>query len=118
MKIILFYFIIFLIIIQEEKYDQSLERFKKAQQILGSRPDISYNIAVCHFKLKHYDVALKNIADIIEKGIKEHPELSVGMQTDGIEVASVGNTLILHDSCLVEAFNLKAAIQYTLKNCI
>ncbi len=72
---------------------------------------------MCHYKLKHYDIALKNIADIIEKGIKEHPELSVGMQTDGIEVASVGNTLILHESCLVEAFNLKAAIQYTLKNC-
>jgi len=42
--------------------------------------------------------------------------LSVGMQTDGIEVASVGKTIILHDSCLVEAFNLKAAIQYNLKN--
>ena len=44
-------------------------------------------------------------------------ELSVGMQTDGIEVASVGNTIILHESCLVEAFNLKAAIQFNLKNC-
>jgi hypothetical protein len=39
------------------------------------------------------------------------------MQTDGIEVASVGNTIILHESCLIEAFNLKAAIQYNLKNC-
>ena len=38
------------------------------------------------------------------------------MQTDGIEVASVGNTIILHESCLVEAFNLKAAIQFNMKN--
>ena len=38
------------------------------------------------------------------------------MQTDGIEVASVGNTITLHESCLVEAFNLKAAIQFNLKN--
>jgi tetratricopeptide repeat protein 30 len=38
------------------------------------------------------------------------------MQTDGIEVASVGNTIILHESCLVEAFNLKAGIQFNLKN--
>ena len=44
-------------------------------------------------------------------------ELSVGMQTDGIEVASVGNTIILHESCLIEVFNLKAAIQFNLKNC-
>jgi tetratricopeptide repeat protein 30 len=40
------------------------------------------------------------------------------MQTDGIEVASVGNTIILHESCLVEAFNLKAGIQFNLKNSI
>jgi hypothetical protein len=40
------------------------------------------------------------------------------MQTDGIEVASVGNTIILHESCLVEAVNLKAAIQFNMKNCI
>ena len=43
-------------------------------------------------------------------------ELSVGMQTDGIEVASVVNTITLHESCLVEAFNLKAAIQFNFKN--
>ena len=54
--------------------------------------------------------------DIIERGIREHPELSVGMQTEGIEVRSVGNTLTLHETALIEAFNLKAAIEYLLKN--
>ena len=73
---------------------------------------------MCYFKLKQYDMSLKFIADIIEKGIKAHPELSVGLQTDGIEVASVGNTQVLHESCLVEAFNLKAAIQFNLKKSI
>lgn len=34
------------------------------------------------------------------------------MTTEGIEVRSVGNTLTLHESALVEAFNLKAAIQF------
>lgn len=38
------------------------------------------------------------------------------MQTDGVEIASVGNTYVLHESCLVEAFNLKSAIQFNLKN--
>lgn len=56
-------------------------------------------------------------ADIIEQGIKQHPELSVGMTTEGIEVRSVGNTLILHETALTEAFNLKAAIEYQLQNC-
>ena len=35
--------------------------------------DISYNLAVCYYKLKQYGVSLKHIADMIEKGIKEHP---------------------------------------------
>lgn len=50
--------------------------------------------------------------DIIDRGIREHPELGIGMATEGIEVRSVGNTLTLHESALVEAFNLKAAIQF------
>lgn len=39
------------------------------------------------------------------------------MQTEGIEVRSVGNTLTLHETALTEAFNLKAAIEYQMKNC-
>ena len=56
------------------------------------------------------------IADIIERGIRDHPELSVGMATEGLEVRSVGNSASLHNSALVEAFNLKAAAEYNLKN--
>lgn len=52
------------------------------------------------------------LGDIIDRGIREHPELGIGMTTEGIEVRSVGNTLTLHESALVEAFNLKAAIQF------
>lgn len=59
--------------LQEDKIEAALERFKRAHQVLGQRPDISYNIAVCYYKLKHYDMSLKFIADIIERGIKEHP---------------------------------------------
>ena len=40
------------------------------------------------------------------------------MTTEGIDVRSVGNTLTLHETALVEAFNLKAAIEYQLKNCM
>lgn len=39
------------------------------------------------------------------------------MITEGIEVRSVGNTLLLYETALVEACNLKFAIEYKLKNC-
>ena len=87
-------------ILKENKFENALEHFKRVQKIFGARPgrcsfilfsiikypyleikmllfliikDISYNIAVCYYKLKQYDLSLKHIADIIEKGIKEHP---------------------------------------------
>ncbi len=58
------------------------------------------------------------------------------MQTEGVDIRSVGNTLVrrenkytkhyfiillnfqvLQETALVEIFNLKAAIEYRLKNC-
>lgn len=38
------------------------------------------------------------------------------MATEGLEVRSVGNTLTLYETALIEAFNLKAAIEYQMKN--
>ncbi|KYQ55814.1 Tetratricopeptide repeat protein 30A [Trachymyrmex zeteki] len=101
---------------KEEKYEQALKKFANALQIAGFKPHLSYNVALCYFKLKEYAASLKHIATIIEYGIREHPELSVGMATEGIEVRSVGNTLTLHETALTEAFNLKAAIEYQLQN--
>ena len=63
-----------------------------------------------------YGPALKHIAEIIERGVREHPELSVGSQTEGVDVRSVGNSMVLEETALVEAFNLKAAIEYLMKN--
>ena len=64
------------------------------------------------YKQKQYAAALKSLAEIIERGVREHPELSVGSNTDGIDVRSVGNSSVLQETCLVEAFNLKAAIEF------
>lgn len=48
--------------------------------------------------------------------MREHPELGVGSNSDGVEVKSVGNTQVLRETALIEAFNLKAAIEFTMKN--
>ena len=94
-----------------------MTKFQSAVHVSGFEPQLLYNVAICHYKMKEYAPAIKSIADIIERGIRDHPELSVGMATEGLEVRSVGNTLTLHKSALVEAFNLKAATEYQLKNC-
>ncbi|KAF8793016.1 tetratricopeptide repeat protein 30A-like [Argiope bruennichi] len=104
------------LLFKEGRYEEACKKFMTAMQVEGYVPDLSYNIALCYYRMKQYALALKHIAEIIERGIREHPELSVGMNTEGIEVRSVGNTITLHETALIEAFNLKAAIEYQLKN--
>ena len=78
---------------KEGRYSEALAKFSAAQQMIGYDAHLSYNTALCHYRLKDFAPALKNIADIIERGIREHPELSVGMQTEGIEVYHIHWTL-------------------------
>lgn len=76
----------------------------------GASPDLSYNIALCHFRQKQYAAALKLAADIIAQGVREHPELGVGSTTGGVSVRSVGNSQLLRSTALIEAFNLKVRL--------
>ena len=101
---------------KEQQYEEARRRFQNVIDTTGYQCNIAYNIGLCHYKLKQLAPALKNIADIIEKGVQEHPELGVGSNAEGIEVKSVGNTTVLNETALIEAFNLKAAIEYSMKN--
>lgn len=104
------------VIYKEGDFEGARLKFVEATNMLGYQPDLAYNIALCYYKMKNYGPALKHIAEIIDRGVREHPELSVGSNTDGIEVRSVGNSQTLKETALIEAFNLKAAIEYQLKN--
>ena len=37
------------------------------------QPDLTYALALCHYRKKEYDRCLKFIADIIDNGSKAHP---------------------------------------------
>eukprot|EP00758_Cryptobia_borreli_P014849 Tbor_TRINITY_DN5966_c3_g1::TRINITY_DN5966_c3_g1_i1::g.18348::m.18348/K19683/TTC30, DYF1; tetratricopeptide repeat protein 30 len=99
---------------REGDYLGALNKFREAETTLGSKLYLEYNIAVCHYKLQQYGMALERIGKIIEKGIQDHPGLNIG--SNGSDARSVGNTQGLKDTLLIEAFNLKAAIEYMLKN--
>lgn len=104
------------ILYKEGKYEQALGRFQSALNSFGYNCELTYNIALCYYKMNQLAPSLKHIAEIIEKGVREHPELGVGSNADGIEVKTVGNSQALRETALIEAFNLKAAIEYSIKN--
>ncbi|GMT30723.1 hypothetical protein PFISCL1PPCAC_22020 [Pristionchus fissidentatus] len=103
---------------KEGNIDKALERFYTVSNSIGYRPDLSYAIALCHYRRKEYASSLKFIADIIDNGSTYHPELGVGAASEGLELRSVGNTLLLHETSLVEACNLKFAIEYDARNMV
>ena len=87
---------------KKEKYEEARLKFTEAMQMIGYAADLSYNIALCYYRMRMFGPALKHIAEIIERGVRQHPELSVGSNTDGIEVRSVGNSQALRETALIE----------------
>ena len=71
------------------------------------------NMLTIDFRLKDFAPALKHIADIIERGIREHPELSVGMQTEGIEVKQL--VLMLLVPCRLISFTNSFKLQQCIQ---
>ena len=104
------------VLYKEGDYEGAKNKFEAAIQQLSYQPELAYNIALCYYRMKQFGPAMKHVADIIEKGVREHPELSVGSTTEGIDVRSVGNSVVLKQTALIEAFNLKAAIEYVMCN--
>jgi tetratricopeptide repeat protein 30 len=104
------------VLYKEGEFEQAMKKFNEAQNGLGYQSDLAYNIALCCYKLKQYAQAMTHINNIIDKGIMSHPELSVGSSAPGYEVRSVGNSQTLKETALIEAFNLKAAIEFQLTN--
>ncbi|ODM96103.1 Tetratricopeptide repeat protein 30A, partial [Orchesella cincta] len=101
---------------KEGRYDEALQRFTMASQVIGYGPHLSYNIALTFYRLQNIPMAAKHIADIIQNEVSQHPEMGVGVTTEGIELPSVGNTLTLHETAFIEAFNLKAAFEFDIQN--
>eukprot|EP00448_Togula_jolla_P040374 CAMPEP_0170631880 /NCGR_PEP_ID=MMETSP0224-20130122/34933_1 /TAXON_ID=285029 /ORGANISM="Togula jolla, Strain CCCM 725" /LENGTH=629 /DNA_ID=CAMNT_0010960361 /DNA_START=96 /DNA_END=1985 /DNA_ORIENTATION=+ len=106
---------------KEKRYPEAMKQFTDAMNNAGYQSDLAYNIALCYYSMKssQYGASLKHIAEIIERGVRDHPELSVGALSEGVgglQARSVGNTGVLRETALVEAFNLKAAIEYMMKN--
>ncbi|CAE1278309.1 TTC30 [Acanthosepion pharaonis] len=62
------------------------------------------------------DTELNQACILFKECHYEEAYLDVGMTTMGLDTRSVGNSLLLQETGLVQAFNLKAAIEYQLKN--
>jgi hypothetical protein len=82
------------VLAKEGRYEAARKQLEEAAKLLGPQPELLYNIALCHYRQKQFAPALKALGEVIERGVREHPELSVGSATEGLEVRSVGNSQV------------------------
>lgn len=47
--------------LQEMRFEEALQKFSTALVVLGYNPHLSYNVALCFYRLKEYAPALKHI---------------------------------------------------------
>ncbi|KAH7820887.1 putative flagellar associated protein [Monocercomonoides exilis] len=102
------------ILMKQQKYDRATQLLIETITSGGYLPHVAYNIALCHFMMKQYVMSLKSIEDIQEKATRDYQETRgyMGAVSDQIPF----DPEFLKDSMLIEALNLKAAIEYSLKN--
>jgi tetratricopeptide repeat protein 30 len=80
---------------KEGKYDKARQQYLDVMNMVGYSPDLAYNIALCFYREKNFIAALKYISEIVEKGVRNHPELSVGSRT------GIAFTIIHSLTCLL-----------------
>ncbi|XP_055389914.1 tetratricopeptide repeat protein 30 homolog [Condylostylus longicornis] len=103
---------------QAEIYDGALKKFHSALQMGGFNPLIAYNIALCHYRMKQKAQSMNYISDIMERAIRNYPELGIGSQhvLETNDTRGNINLTTLSLSALTQALNLKAAIEYQDEN--
>lgn len=49
---------------KEGEYEKALKKFSSALQVSSFRPHLSYNVALCYYRLKEYAASLKHIGNV------------------------------------------------------
>ncbi|XP_069689737.1 intraflagellar transport protein 70A isoform X2 [Periplaneta americana] len=61
---------------KEGRFEDALLKFTTALQVLGYNPHLSYNVALCYYRLKEYAPALKHIFESAREALTDMPPRS------------------------------------------
>ena len=102
------------VLARQGQFVQAIDLYHQAQKELGYRAEIVYGLALSMYNLDKLQEALEKVEEILEYCRKHFPSLF----PNPFEVVqkSVGNSRLLEHSYLVEATNLKALIQHSLRD--
>jgi tetratricopeptide (TPR) repeat protein len=58
------------VLFKEGRFEDALQKFSTSLQVLGYNPHLSYNVALCYYRLKEYAPALKHICKFCSETLK------------------------------------------------
>ncbi|KNC47071.1 flagellar associated protein [Thecamonas trahens ATCC 50062] len=97
---------------KEGKFSEALAKFSDALDRGGFSGVVAYSVALCYFRLQQHDSALEWLTKIVDRAVVDHPEFPIAAIEQGLDVRVVPNSRTLHETALVQAFNLRAAILF------
>ncbi|KAH0571858.1 putative TPR repeat family protein [Spironucleus salmonicida] len=106
------------LLLKQEKFQEAIDLYDAANEICPD-PRIFYAKAVAFYRQSDYPHCLKTLGDLVDLSAKKYPELVQAAQSfNGAgEVESqtvIQNLNHLLGSALIDAFNLKASIEWNL----
>jgi tetratricopeptide repeat protein 30 len=99
---------------KEGQIELALQKFLDVFEMIEFEPCLAYNIALCYYMLKDFALALDFVDRILSKGWEKYPELA--SPRNPTKYLHIENHVALQESHLIEAYNLKAAIEYSSNN--
>ena len=100
------------ILSMEGKYEEALEKYSNVFHIIGFRPDVAYSIAHCHYRLDQHHDALVILDEIILRGQQIQGSDEAVPTAISSHMAITIDKSALQNTFLIEALNLKIAVEY------
>ncbi|EFO99628.1 CRE-DYF-1 protein [Caenorhabditis remanei] len=101
---------------KESNYEEALKKFNEATEFSGYQSGLAYSIALCHYRRRDYESAFNLVDEIINRAVINNPEFNIGQGLEGHDGNFIQNSQKLHESAIIEAFNLKFAMHYRVKD--
>ncbi|XP_055346000.1 tetratricopeptide repeat protein 30A-like isoform X1 [Paramacrobiotus metropolitanus] len=101
---------------QDKEYSDAAAKFSHALALGGFRAKTAYALAVCYYEMNDIRQAVKYCNDVIGKALSNNPELAPQPRVDGEAMKFIRNSPALQSSFLIEAYNLRAAIEHRSGN--
>lgn len=104
------------ILYKQNKYIEAEKLYHTVLQSLGYNSLVIYNLAATLYQQNKLNDALNETIQLIQYTHNRYPELINDKTGNQANKKSIGNTLLLKQSMLIESYNLKSAIEYRMNN--